>query len=159
MLWGAALQQGKLRGAALDVFQKEPLPKDSPLWDMPNVLLSPHSADRTATFQVSLKVCNPGLGCVSRCAEGVPDALVLLHSAPHQASPCQPHSGWAANGSMVAGTKSVAVLAHSAVACCCRCATSWACCPPSQQGAASLTGVLQTQVTADNSPSLLQRPI
>ena len=54
VLRGAALQQGKLRGAALDVFQTEPLPKDSPLWDMPNVLLSPHSADRTATFQARL---------------------------------------------------------------------------------------------------------
>ena len=57
MLLGAALQQGKLGGAALDVFQTEPLPKDSPLWDMPNVLLSPHSADRTATFQVSSATC------------------------------------------------------------------------------------------------------
>ncbi len=40
----AALQQGRLDGAALDVFAKEPLPADSPLWDMPNVLVSSHSA-------------------------------------------------------------------------------------------------------------------
>jgi phosphoglycerate dehydrogenase-like enzyme len=39
-----ALQSGKIGFACLDVFQKEPLPKDSPLWDMPNVLVSPHSA-------------------------------------------------------------------------------------------------------------------
>lgn len=40
----AALQEGRIGGAALDVFAKEPLPGDSPLWDMPNVLVSPHSA-------------------------------------------------------------------------------------------------------------------
>jgi phosphoglycerate dehydrogenase-like enzyme len=40
----AALQEGRLGGVALDVFAKEPLPTDSPLWDMPNVLVSPHSA-------------------------------------------------------------------------------------------------------------------
>lgn len=39
-----ALQAGKLRGAALDVFAREPLPADSALWDLPNVLVSPHSA-------------------------------------------------------------------------------------------------------------------
>jgi glyoxylate/hydroxypyruvate reductase A len=40
----AALRSGQLGGAALDVFAAEPLPADSPLWDMPNVLVSPHSA-------------------------------------------------------------------------------------------------------------------
>lgn len=45
-----ALQTGKLRGAALDVFENEPLPSDSPLWTMDNVLISPHNMDQTATF-------------------------------------------------------------------------------------------------------------
>ena len=39
-----ALRSGHLGGAALDVFQEEPLPAQSPLWTMPNVLVSPHSA-------------------------------------------------------------------------------------------------------------------
>ncbi|KXZ49056.1 hypothetical protein GPECTOR_23g141 [Gonium pectorale] len=46
-----ALQAGRIRGAALDVFDTEPLTADSPLWQLDNVLLSPHCADRTKEFQ------------------------------------------------------------------------------------------------------------
>ena len=42
-----ALQEQKIAGAALDVFEEEPLPADNPLWDMKNVLISPHCTDRT----------------------------------------------------------------------------------------------------------------
>jgi phosphoglycerate dehydrogenase-like enzyme len=45
-----ALEAGRLRGAALDVFTTEPLPSDHPFWRMSNVLLSPHTADRVAGF-------------------------------------------------------------------------------------------------------------
>ena len=44
----AALQEGKFAGAVLDVFEEEPLPKDSPLWSMPNVIISPHVSAASA---------------------------------------------------------------------------------------------------------------
>lgn len=41
-----ALRDGTLAGAALDVFEHEPLPPESPLWELDNVILSPHEAAR-----------------------------------------------------------------------------------------------------------------
>jgi phosphoglycerate dehydrogenase-like enzyme len=40
----AALKAGEIAGAALDVYEQEPLPADHPLWTMPNVLMTPHMA-------------------------------------------------------------------------------------------------------------------
>lgn len=40
----AALENGEIAGAGLDVFEVEPLPADSPLWDMPNTAITPHMA-------------------------------------------------------------------------------------------------------------------
>ena len=40
----AALRAGQIGGAALDVFDQEPLPVDSPLWTAPNLTITPHSA-------------------------------------------------------------------------------------------------------------------
>ena len=40
----AALRAGEIAGAGLDVFEQEPLPADHPLWTMPGVLITPHTA-------------------------------------------------------------------------------------------------------------------
>ena len=55
----AALANGHLAGAYLDVFEREPLDPASPLWDMPNVLISPHTASHSlgqneAIFEIFL---------------------------------------------------------------------------------------------------------
>jgi phosphoglycerate dehydrogenase-like enzyme len=42
-----ALRNHRIGGAALDVFEQEPLPADSPLWDLDNLLITPHTAGLT----------------------------------------------------------------------------------------------------------------
>jgi phosphoglycerate dehydrogenase-like enzyme len=49
-----ALETGRIAGAALDVFEEEPLPPDSPLWTMPNVIVSPHMAGDAAGWRESV---------------------------------------------------------------------------------------------------------
>ena len=65
-----ALESGRIRGAALDVFDTEPLPSDHPFWRMHNVLLSPHTADRVEGF------LEPALECffenLDRFRKGLP---------------------------------------------------------------------------------------
>ena len=53
----AALREGRLAGAGLDVTAVEPLPDDSPLWDMENVVITPHdspASDRTFSWVWSI---------------------------------------------------------------------------------------------------------
>ena len=64
----AALSSGTLASAFLDVFEHEPLGSDSALWDMENVIVTPHSAGHSAgnygrvirIFLEKLKGWNPG---------------------------------------------------------------------------------------------------
>lgn len=51
-----AMVGGKLWGAALDVMEPEPLPQDSPLWDIPNLLLTPHVAGGMR-LEITRKTC------------------------------------------------------------------------------------------------------
>ncbi|PWG62152.1 D-2-hydroxyacid dehydrogenase [Sediminicurvatus halobius] len=50
----AALREGRIAGAALDVFEEEPLPSDHPLWDLPNTHLSAHMAGDVIGWRRSL---------------------------------------------------------------------------------------------------------
>ncbi|MFO7254053.1 MULTISPECIES: D-2-hydroxyacid dehydrogenase [Limnochorda] len=45
-----ALREGWIGGAALDVFEQEPLPPESPLWGQPNLLITPHIAGQTPRY-------------------------------------------------------------------------------------------------------------
>jgi phosphoglycerate dehydrogenase-like enzyme len=47
----AALREGRIAGAALDVTVEEPLPAASPLWDLPNVFITPHTAGETRRYE------------------------------------------------------------------------------------------------------------
>jgi phosphoglycerate dehydrogenase-like enzyme len=49
LIW--ALERRRIRGAALDVFEREPLPEGHAFYRLENVLLSPHCADHTAGWQ------------------------------------------------------------------------------------------------------------
>jgi D-2-hydroxyacid dehydrogenase (NADP+) len=46
-----ALRNGNIAGAALDVTVDEPLPPASPLWDLPNVFITPHTAGETRRYE------------------------------------------------------------------------------------------------------------
>ncbi len=64
----ATLADGHLGGATLDVFMKEPLPPESPLWTMPNVLITPHLASITVPEDAARDVAES----IRRIARGEP---------------------------------------------------------------------------------------
>lgn len=66
----AALQSGRLAGAHLDVFDPEPLPPDSPLWAMPQVLVTPHAAGHSDGNEA--RVANMFLDNLRRWGAGEP---------------------------------------------------------------------------------------
>jgi phosphoglycerate dehydrogenase-like enzyme len=62
-----ALEAGEIAGAALDVYEQEPLPSDHPLWTLPNVLLTPHMAGHgpylnDRRFQIIVENCRAFAG-------------------------------------------------------------------------------------------------
>ena len=68
----AALDEGQLAGATLDVFREEPLPKDDPLWIHPRITIVPHASRRLDAAQIVPRICEN----VRRLRHGLP--LVYL---------------------------------------------------------------------------------
>ncbi|HZC07732.1 MAG TPA: D-2-hydroxyacid dehydrogenase [Ktedonobacterales bacterium] len=66
----AALNDGRLGGAALDVAAQEPLPPESPLWAAPNIIISPHVSGRSARY--SERLTDLMLDNIARYREGRP---------------------------------------------------------------------------------------
>ncbi|MCM3092933.1 MULTISPECIES: D-2-hydroxyacid dehydrogenase [unclassified Cytobacillus] len=68
-----ALQNGEIAGAGLDVFEKEPLSEDNPLWELDNVIVTPHTAGSTEHYnkRVIEDIFIPNLK--EYIASGIPD--------------------------------------------------------------------------------------
>ena len=77
-----ALAAGHIGGAALDVFETEPLPADDPLRDAPNVLLSPHCSPESTFFQAEIR--NMVAENLRRFATGEPLLNVIRPRKPLQ---------------------------------------------------------------------------
>ena len=60
-----ALREGEIGGAALDVFQVEPLPAEHALWGMPNVIITPHVAGRGPYLATGAPSCSSRTACGS----------------------------------------------------------------------------------------------
>ena len=70
-----ALQEGRIAGAVLDVFATEPLPQDSPLWDLPNVLVTPHAVALSA--RENQRIAELFVANLRRYLDGEPLAKVV----------------------------------------------------------------------------------
>ena len=91
-----ALENGHLSGAALDVFETEPLPEESPLWELEKVILSPHSTDmvpelinkrQTDLFCENLRRYLAGGSSDQRAGQGTPllsleEVVRMVYSPP-----------------------------------------------------------------------------
>jgi phosphoglycerate dehydrogenase-like enzyme len=75
-----ALRQGQLAGAALDVFETEPLPADSPLRDLGGVLLSPHMAGSSS--QAAMRIVAQAKENLTRAFDGEPVVDVVNGADP-----------------------------------------------------------------------------
>ena len=82
----AALSSGQLGGAAVDVFAVEPLPQESPLRDVPGLLLSPHMAG--STVEASMRIVGQSRDNLVRVMDGLPpvDVVNRLAGAPARRS-------------------------------------------------------------------------
>lgn len=72
-----ALEGGRIAGAALDVTEEEPLPTSSPLWAMPQVLLTPHTAGETRRYEANVvAILRENLGRLRRGEETLLNQVV-----------------------------------------------------------------------------------
>ena len=77
----AALREERIRGAALDVFDQEPLPAGHPLYALDNVLLSPHCADHTVNSGSRVSAANFFVENLNRFVNGEPLANLVDKTA------------------------------------------------------------------------------
>ena len=66
------LQAGVIAGAGLDVFEMEPLPADHPLWELPNVIITPHAASECPSSKVKARCLQIFLDNMRRFIAGKP---------------------------------------------------------------------------------------
>ena len=85
-----ALQDASIAGAAVDVFEREPLPPESPLWSMPQVIVSPHiSGDARGWQDQVVRIFTEN---AARWARGEPLVNLVDKVAGHGVGPAEGHA-------------------------------------------------------------------